>query len=423
MPKTRRFSSGSIIFFQGDLDESIYILQSGAVALQSLDVESGMQVIENLHPGEFFGVKNALAHKPSLVTASVVSESIVVQMTVPEFEKIFGGKQAITEKMLRVFSRSLRDTHKKTESILKGGSSLVPPKKGMFMVANAFFNDGQFISCVDILNKLQKMGLSDEEQKSVTKLLEEAKGGVVTQRRAFSTGKEDRSYETMEFSQFSLPVFDRFTRNFKQGEVIISEYEPGETFYLIKTGEVLITKCINEHNKTLDIMKSGAFFGEMAILDNSQRSASCVARTDVSCLEFNKENFKSLVISNPQIMMNLLKLFCKRIYDQNRQLKILMISDIPVRIADVFLMHEELSGNSREPAMAETGKRKYTMKPNDLASWAGLPSDRAEEEISKFERMGKITFINDGVIVSNIHDMRRIVDNYYTKLKANEKNK
>ena len=89
----------------------------------------------------------------------------------------------------------------------------------------------------------------------------------------------------------------------------------------------------------------------MAILDNSQRSASCVARTDVACLEFNKENFKALVLGNPQIVMNLLKLFCKRIYDQNRQFKIILIKDIytrmslPAELPEEKTMTEILSAN------------------------------------------------------------------------------
>ena len=151
MSKVVQFSKGSIIFFEGDKDENIYILQSGAVALRSMDLETGEQISEQLHIGEFFGVKSALAKMPSLVTASVLVDSIVVQLSVYEFEKMFGSKAFITEKMLRVFSKSLRDIHKKTEQYLGGNSISISPEHGMFMVANAFYNDGQFKSCCDVL--------------------------------------------------------------------------------------------------------------------------------------------------------------------------------------------------------------------------------------------------------------------------------
>ena len=108
MPKTVQFTKGSIIFFEGDKNENIYILQSGSIVLKSLDMETGEQIQEQLHIGEFFGVKSALAHMPALVTASVVVDSVVVLMSINEFEKIFSAKQEVIEKMLRVFSRCLK---------------------------------------------------------------------------------------------------------------------------------------------------------------------------------------------------------------------------------------------------------------------------------------------------------------------------
>lgn len=423
MSKVVQFSKGSIIFFEGDKDENIYILQSGAVALRSMDLETGEQISEQLHIGEFFGVKSALAKMPSLVTASVLVDSTVVQLSVYEFEKMFGSKAFITEKMLRVFSKSLRDIHKKTEQYLGGNSISISPEHGMFMVANAFYNDGQFKSCCDVLTRILKLNPNPANKVEIAKLFTNAntrKG----RENAHNISSEDISAKSgsLSVNQFSLPAFDRFTKKYKRGDVIISEFEPGETFYLIKYGEVQIEKCIKSQNKSLDILGSGAFFGEMAILDNSQRSASCVARTDVACLEFNKENFKALVLGNPQIVMNLLKLFCKRIYDQNRQFKIVLIKDIYTRICDVFLMYDELAGgSSRRKDDDGNFKRKFFITANDIASWASIPLDQAKDCLVRLMDRGKIQIFEDYMIVSNIHDLRRIVDSYYMKIGSTTK--
>ena len=419
MPKTVQFTKGSIIFFEGDKDENIYILQSGAVALRSRDLETGAQVSEQLHIGEFFGVKSALAHMPSLVTASVLLDSIVVQMSIYEFEKLFSSKQAITEKMLRVFSKYLRDIHKKTEDFLKSGFISISPEIGMFSVAQAFYNDEQFKSCVDVLSRIPKINPHPSNKAEIEKLYRDAKNRAEREKskRNVYFSDDSNSSSGLAVNQFSLPAFDRFTKEYSRGDVIISEFEPGETFYLIKYGEVQITKCIKNHNKSLDILTSGSFFGEMAILDNSQRSASCVARTDVACLEFNKANFKALVLSNPQIVMNLLKLFCKRIYDQYRQFKIILIKDITARICDVFLMYDEIQGTSTRRD-DENSKRKFNITINDIASWAAISQAEAKDELSRLIERGKIEIFESHIIVKNIHDMRRIVDNYYMKMEA-----
>ncbi len=420
MPKTVQFTQGSIIFFEGDKDSNIYILQSGAVALKSRDLETGVQISEQVRIGEFFGVKSALAHMPSLVTASVLVNSVVVSMTVAEFEKLFSAKQAITEKMLRVFSKSLRDIHRKTEDFLKSGFVAISPEVGMLTVAKAFFNDEQYKSCVDVLIRISQINSNPSNKAEIEKLYREARRRVDSSRSGravFATEAATATSSGLAVNQFSLPAFDRFTKKYSRGDVIISEFEPGETFYLIKYGEVQICKCIKDQNKSLDILTSGSFFGEMAILDNSQRSASCVARTDVACLEFNKANFKALVLSNPQIVMNLLKIFTKRIYDQYRQFKIILIKDIPARVCDVFLMYDELQGTASRND-EDNPKRKFNIAVNDIASWAAISQQQAHEELSRLVDRGKIEIFEGYITVKNIHDMRRIVDNYYMKIEA-----
>ena len=143
----------------------------------------------------------------------------------------------------------------------------------------------------------------------------------------------------------------------------------------------------------------------MAILDNSPRSATCVAINTVEVLEFNKENFEVLITGNPQIALILLKLFCKRIYDQKRRFRILVLKDLQARIADVFLMFDEMAPvvnpNERQ--------RKFNLTVADIAHWAGLSPEVTRDEINKFVEKRKIEVFDTYIIVANIADMRRIV--------------
>src|SRR5574344_1841941 len=117
MPRAVQYSKGSIIYFAGDKDERIYILQTGCVILTSIDVETGNPVTERVKNGEFFGAKSSLGRFPREETATARSDSIVVTMTLQEFEAIFSKNKDVIMKMLRVFSGQLRQIHKKTESI------------------------------------------------------------------------------------------------------------------------------------------------------------------------------------------------------------------------------------------------------------------------------------------------------------------
>ena len=203
-----------------------------------------------------------------------------------------------------------------------------------------------------------------------------------------------------------MPAFERFAKTYEPGEVIIAEYEPGDCFYLIQSGRVQLVKCVNGSKKNLDVLKPGEFFGEMAILDNSARSATCMAAGRVKCLEFNKENFELLITGNPQMALLLLKLFCKRIYDQKRRFRILVIKDLQARIADVFMLLDEMN-----PVMNEAEKqRRFNVTISDVAHWAGLNPEVTRDEIYKFVERRKIEVYENYMIVNNINDMKRTVD-------------
>ena len=89
MPKAVKYTKGSIIYFSGDKDDRVFILQSGIVILTTHDIESNSQITEQVKTGEFFGVKSALGHFPREETATVLTDSIVITMNVAEFETLF----------------------------------------------------------------------------------------------------------------------------------------------------------------------------------------------------------------------------------------------------------------------------------------------------------------------------------------------
>lgn len=402
MPKLVNFSKGSIVYFEDDKDDKIYILQSGTIILASIDPETKITVTNQVKPGEFFGVKSALGRFPREETATVLQDSQVIALTVPEFEKNFSGNKQIIMKMLRVFSAQLRQIHKRIEQILN--STPESPQAGMLAVAKSFFEDEEFVSCYDVCLKYLKRFPQSPYIEHVKKLF--AASQMYLEKRGMPKYEAPEDGGLGALKQFELSAFERFAKKYAPGQVVISEFEPGDTFYLIQRGSVQLMKYVNGTEKNLDILKPGEFFGEMAILDNSPRSATCMAKTSVKCLEFSKENFESIVTGNAVLALNLLKLFCKRIYDQRRRFKILAIKDLQARIADVFILLDEMN----PPNNPNERSRKFYVNTGDIAHWAGLSFEITREEINRLVEKRKIEVYNDSIVVANITDMQRIVD-------------
>ena len=406
MPKAMQYTKGSIIYFEGDHDERIFIMQQGAVLLTSTDIESGQPVAEQVKSGEFFGVKSSLGHFRREETATALVPTVAVALTIQEFEILFSNNKALIMKMLRVFSNQLRQIHKKTESILNNIQE--DQQSGMLAVAKSFYDEEQYRSACDVYMKFLKRYPNSPQKDEALKKYNDSKLRsdklAAVNRNAIVDYDDDGGNSSLKL--FSLPAFERFAKTYEPGEVIIAEYEPGDSFYLIQSGRVQLVKCVNGSKKNLDVLKPGEFFGEMAILDNSARSATCMAAGKVKCLEFNKENFELLITGNPQMALLLLKLFCKRIYDQKRRFRILVIKDLQARIADVFMLLDEMN-----PVMNEAEKqRRFNVTIADIAHWAGLSPEVTRDEINKFVERRKIEVYDNYMIVININDMKRTVD-------------
>ncbi len=203
----------------------------------------------------------------------------------------------------------------------------------------------------------------------------------------------------------SLSAFERFAVIFQKGDIIFCEHEPGDSFYLIQSGRVHISRVMGEIEKTIDILQPGEIFGEMAILEEVPRSANAVALDQVKTLEFNRANFEILMRGNPQIAMKLLKLFSKRIYDQRRRFMILTLDDLQARVADVFLMLAETDPGQNQ----DSEKREFKTSIDDIAHWAGLPTDKCREVINHFVSQRRIEVLSDRIVMKNINEFVRFV--------------
>ena len=202
-----------------------------------------------------------------------------------------------------------------------------------------------------------------------------------------------------------MAAFGRFAKTFQAGEMIFSEFEPGDNFYLIQSGRVQLVKLIGDLEKTLDVLEPSEMFGEMAILENSPRSATAIALDTVKVLEFNSQNFEILMLGNPQIALKLLRMFAKRIYDSKRRFMILTLDDPHVKIADVFLMLDE----SRTDIDKSTERREFKTTVEDVAHWAGITVSETRDILGHFSAQRRVEIYPDRIIVKNINDFSRFV--------------
>jgi CRP-like cAMP-binding protein len=92
-------------------------------------------------------------------------------------------------------------------------------------------------------------------------------------------------------------------------KVIMKEGEGGMFMYVVVAGRV----AISIKGKVVEVIGPGGVFGEMALVDQSPRAATAMAQTDCDLLSITRNDFLSLVKTNPAFAVSLLKALADRL--------------------------------------------------------------------------------------------------------------
>ena len=102
------------------------------------------------------------------------------------------------------------------------------------------------------------------------------------------------------------------------GDVIFEEGTIGRELYVVLDGQVEIAK-INDGRKTIIVtLGKGEFFGEMAVIDGSSRSATAIAASpDTRVMRINHARFVYLVSQQPAFALMIMDALSKRLRASN----------------------------------------------------------------------------------------------------------
>ena len=98
-------------------------------------------------------------------------------------------------------------------------------------------------------------------------------------------------------------------RTFSAGQTVTSEGSGGVGFFVIEDGSATVSIGGEERRK----LGAGDYFGELALIDDSPRSATIVADTDLKCWGLTSWEFRPLVESNASIAWSMLQTMAQRL--------------------------------------------------------------------------------------------------------------
>ena len=120
-------------------------------------------------------------------------------------------------------------------------------------------------------------------------------------------------------------------RQLNQNATIFAQNMPAEALYIVKSGKVRISMMAGEGEEMgLLLLGPGEFFGELALIQETNRLVTARAETAVELLLLTRKDFQALIEQEPRIAAKALvvitKLLAMRIRTYNERLKQLIVS-------------------------------------------------------------------------------------------------
>lgn len=107
------------------------------------------------------------------------------------------------------------------------------------------------------------------------------------------------------------------------GAVVIREGEAlkNDFMALVLDGEVTIENTVSaaQESMVVSVMGPGSLIGDMGVIDNAPRSATCVAATDLALAVLTRDAMTRLLDEHPSVAARLLMAMSKRIADHLRE--------------------------------------------------------------------------------------------------------
>jgi CRP/FNR family cyclic AMP-dependent transcriptional regulator len=200
-------------------------------------------------------------------------------------------------------------------------------------------------------------------------------------------------------------------KQLQPGEVLFNDGDRGEIMYLIREGKIKITKGKGDEEKTLAVLKEGDFFGEMAIIDGSPRSAGAVAVTPVSLLVIDKESFKEKLRANPLIEY-VLETLTRRLRTADEQIRLLTIKSEERRVLAHIITKAKEVGKETEGGI-EVSPFSFEY----LANITGISEVKVKDYVNKLVQVNLVTLNENSLVIRGITDL----DDYLRYIALKEK--
>lgn len=191
----------------------------------------------------------------------------------------------------------------------------------------------------------------------------------------------------------------------KKKEVIFSEGDPSDWFYIVFDGKVKITKLSQEGKEIiLEIIAPMDFFGGLAVIKGFPYPANAIAMEDTLLLKISRSNLMRILDRFPSLMYCMALQLGDRIKESHETLKNIALERVEARIASLLLKLADKIGKETERGMLIDMK----LTKQDIAEMVGTTVETSIRIMSKFKKLGIISDREGRIIIEDIKKLKNL---------------
>lgn len=186
-------------------------------------------------------------------------------------------------------------------------------------------------------------------------------------------------------------------KRFAAGETIFDMGEPGSSMMAIAEGTVRVELATSGGKDViLAELRAGDVFGEIALLDGGDRSASVRSMSNSTLVVLERRVLLDVLQRHPQFSIRLIELLCRRVRRSDERMMEVAFMDLPQRLARLLL---RLSAAS--PASAEAPQARLSLSQSELARMIGNTRENVNRCLRKWQEGGLVELKDGWLVLQN----------------------
>lgn len=207
-------------------------------------------------------------------------------------------------------------------------------------------------------------------------------------------------------SEKELNLIDQIAgeTNFKKGEYIFFEGEAGDKFFIIKDGQVKLTKMIkNGDEQILNIFSNNDIIAEIVAFDKGHYPASAVTMTDTAVIVFDQSELEDLIMKHPSIGVKLLREMSHRLRRAQENVRDLALKDSSAKVASLLIFLAKKYGKKQKDKVVLD----ISLTQQELASMIGSSRETVSRVLGQFEDEDLIKTSRKKIIIYKLDEIKK----------------